>query len=894
VLSAIPAPVPVDARRADSAFGGSFPSLERSMTDCVCSIDLGTSSIKGGVFDLDGHALFRARAPAPPLSDWNGFITFAPDAYLDQAFSVLRELMGQVAASGQSHRVLGVAAACQRATVVGLDARGNPRTPFLCWHDTSTAEAIASFIETYPLEHYRAITGLPPSFMLSLSRILALRIRVPAEAAEIHRFALLQDLFLLRLGAGGVFCDPSNGAAMGLYDLNAGDWNNELLGFANLTPDHLPELVPAGTAVGYVSTDAARRSNLPAGAALFVGAGDQACSTLAAGAYGPDRISACLGTAGVFNQTVTEPDTRAEDPWYCLPHAVPGFFVREGIVPSVGSSFEWIVRTTGIGDVRALDAEARRSPLGANGLRFLPFLSGIGTPEYAASMAGSFQEIRASHTRADLVRAVIEGVALEIRRVLGVLDPTQASGIVISGNACRSQMFTETLAELSHGRLLAPDDHDLSLRGAALIAATGLGRFASLAEACAHAGGRLTTVRAAERDERTEGLFTDYQSRVAGALTGSVVAPALVENLGFPRSTRRKVDEMIRKSLKLGRVAFYCYRLDGTITYMDRAALRIIDCEDRYPDPSALVGVNLRDLIEYVQPEGQLRQAILASGEAVRYEYHFRTLTGRDRWTLHDSFLDTDPETEEPIIYAMVLDITEKKLAALEIEQSRTRLRELAQRLLAAREQERAQLAGELHDGIAQNLFALRMYLTSLARPVLKSEDLSKGVSLIDAELDRTLSSVVSLIETLRQSVFRELGLVTAMDQELREIAANTPFHVSLRVDGDREIFSHTPLENGLFRIFRAATANSVGHSGGSRIDAMLTVTPDTIEMVVADDGVGLPRHATTRPQGLELLAIEEGALSLNGEARFEANTPHGTIIRVRVPRPGSGSDQRK
>jgi xylulokinase len=866
------------------------------MTDCVCSIDLGTTWIKGGVFDLDGQALFRARAPAPTLSVWNGFTSFAPDAYIDQAFAVLRELMGKVEAGGQSHQILAIAPASQRATVVGLDAQGNPRTPFLCWHDTSAEEAVDSFARNFRVQRYRAITGMPPSYMLSLFKILALRKRVPDVAAAIRGFALLQDLFLLRLGADGIHCDASNAAAMGLYDLKAGGWSRELLDLAGLSSGQLPEVLAAGTVVGHVSAESSRRSHLPVGVPLVLGAADQACSTLAAGALDPGRISICLGTAGIFNQPVAEPGGRADDPWYYLPHAVPGLFVREGIVPSVGSSFEWIVRTTGLGAVGALDPEAGQSPVGANGLRFLPFLSGIGTPEYAATVGGSFEEIRAIHTRADLLRSVIEGVALEIQRVQDVLDPSHASQLVISGNACRSEVFTQTLGALSAGRLFVPDDLDLTLRGSALIAAAGVGRFPSLADAGVLSGAGVATVRQPEGRERLEALFGDYGVRVASALHGPQVGPALVDYPGFPRSTRRKVDEMIRKSLKLGSVAFYCYRLDGTVTYMDRAALRIIDLEDRYPDPAGVVGVNMRDLIEYLQPEGELRQHILNAGEATQHEYHFRTLTGHDRWTLHESFLDTDPETGEPIIHAMVRDITEKKLAALEVERSRGRLRKLAQRLASVRERERGQLAEALHDGIGQNLFALRLRLQSVAKPGIGGDDLANRVAQIDAELGRTLESVGSMIETLRPGVLKELGLVAAMRQELRNVAKHTAFDVSFGLQGSRESFADTPLESALFRIFQAAVANAVRHSGGSRIDAKLAVTPHSIELAIADDGVGLPQDATMRPQSFGLLEIEECALSLNGESRFEANIPHGTVIRVSVPQrtepPGSDQDK--
>jgi xylulokinase len=887
-----PTPLPFHPRERASVptVNGRLLSYGRPVSDCVCSIDLGSTWIKAGVFDLEGRALFKTTAPARPPAAWNGFTTFDADDYIDQAFAIIRDLMGRTVACEQSHRILAVVPTCQRATVMGLDARGRPRTPALCWHDASVGEAVASFVNEFPGDRYRAITGMPPMFVLSLFKILALRTRAPVEAAGTRRFALLHDLFLSRLGADAFCCDPSNAAAMGLYDLRGGRWSDDLLEAAGLTADRLPAVVEAGTAVGRVSAQAARQSGLPVGIPLFVGSGDQACATLASGALGPGRISACLGTAGVFNQPVGEPVIHADDPWYCLPHAVPGLFVREGIVPSVGSAFEWIVRVTGLGDVSALDAEARRSSPGANGLRFMPFISGIGTPDYVASVGGSFQEIRATHTRADLMRAVVEGVACETRRVLDVLDWAQSAEVVISGNVCRSRVFTETLAGLADGRLFAADETDLTLRGAALIAATGLGRFASWGEAAAYSGRQVSPARYPATRDRIGRVFADYGTRVARILHGTQAEPALVEHLGFPPSTRRKVDEMIRKSLKLGGVAFYCYRLDGTVTYMDRAALRIIDLEHRYPDPSAVVGLNMRDLISYLRPEGELRQRILTAGAATKCEYHFRTLTGHDRWTLHDSFLDSDPETGEPVIQAMVQDITEKKLAALEVERSRARLRELARRLVEVREKERAQIAKTIHDDIGQWLVALRMQLRALTRPGVMSDDPATRVSDIDAALGRTIGQVKTLLCRLRPAVLDELGLVAAMRHELQSIGVDTGFDVSLKVEGTVEgtvhRFADAWLENALFRIFQEATTNAVRHSGGSCIEAKLFVTADTIELIIADDGVGLPSDAAARSQAFGLLEIEECALGLNGESLFEPNSPHGTIIRARVPRP--------
>jgi len=125
---------------------------------------------------------------------------------------------------------------------------------------------------------------------------------------------------------------------------------------------------------------------------------------------------------------------------------------------------------------------------------------------------------------------------------------------------------------------------------------------------------------------------------------------------GFDRNA------VLQRAFDLAQTAEYCYLLDGTITYIDRIAVRILDLENTYPDPSSLIGRNISELLIYAWPVGRLRKEILEKGAAYHTVYPFKTLSGKERWMLHDSCIATDPDTGKRFIQAVVRDITSQKL----------------------------------------------------------------------------------------------------------------------------------------------------------------------------------------------------------------------------------------
>jgi len=146
---------------------------------------------------------------------------------------------------------------------------------------------------------------------------------------------------------------------------------------------------------------------------------------------------------------------------------------------------------------------------------------------------------------------------------------------------------------------------------------------------------------------------------------------------GSSAPTPDQLARIREEAMDLANVGIYRYRLDGTLVFMDRGALRLLDVEDQIGDPTLLHGRKLADLLEYVDTPGSLRRRVLEQGIVRNLEYHYRTLKGEDRWAYHTAFVVDNPETGEPEIQVLTRDITELKRALFGLEASERRLRTL-------------------------------------------------------------------------------------------------------------------------------------------------------------------------------------------------------------------------
>ncbi|MBI5499517.1 MAG: hypothetical protein HY907_04705 [Deltaproteobacteria bacterium] len=486
----------------------------------VLSLDLGTTTFKAALCDDSGRLLARSSLPADSGMEFD-----AGDA-CDRALRVVAALVRD--GGVPPREILAVAVASQRATVVPVGADGAASAPAMSWQDARAGDAAAEPAATLGAEHYRRVTGLPPSFLWSVSKILRFRRERPEAFARTGRFVLLHDWVLHALGVEGFVTDVANASLTGLLDVARADWSDEILDAVRLTRDRLSRVVASGTRVGSLSAVAAGATGLEAGTPLVAGGGDQQCAALGLGVVDPGRAALCLGTAAVVSCPVERPPEAPRGGFFCTVHVAPGRWVLEGIHNAFGASLRWAAAALGLPGVEALEELAAAGASG--GVRFVPHLAGAGSPEMDAGARAAFVGLGLEHDRRTLARAVFEGVALETRRILESLGAgVPVDRLVVSGGASRGALLIRLLADLTGRTLELCEEPDVTLVGAALLAWTGIGRFGDAREAALARAADVGAIVAPALDAGArDRLYAGYAGSVGGLRSAAAGAAGRV------------------------------------------------------------------------------------------------------------------------------------------------------------------------------------------------------------------------------------------------------------------------------------------------------------------------------------------------------------------------------
>lgn len=276
-----------------------------------------------------------------------------------------------------------------------------------------------------------------------------------------------------------------------------------------------------------------------------------------------------------------------------------------------------------------------------------------------------------------------------------------------------------------------------------------------------------------------------------------------------------------------------------------------------------------------------------AAGQDVSVEREFHD-DKMDRW-ISSAIYPTSMRTPEGLrVYAhIVRDIDDRRRAEQELAAYQERLRSMALELLAAEQRERRRIASDLHDQIGQKLALSMMEISSLEAQS-SAPAVAKALAQVRSHIAAALSDAKTLMFDLSPPVLHQFGLGAAIEWLLEQVAERTGLHSELAQRGgepklgdDQKIF--------LFRATQELVTNVHKHAKARRVDVQLTRADGWVEVVVEDDGVGLPASHRTRasrrlPQGFGLFSIEERLAHLRGEMQVEAAPERGTRITLRLP----------
>ncbi|WBB69208.1 FGGY family carbohydrate kinase [Micromonospora sp. WMMD812] len=434
----------------------------------LAGLDVGTTHTKAGVYRTDGSPVAQRQAPTPPDTE----------ALRDTALRLLAEC---VSATDVPPVAIGVASMAE--TGVPLDAGGAPVGELLHWRDRRAGRQAEQLAAAVGRAAFFATTGLHPSAKLPLARWIWLRQHDPDVLRRMACWANTADLVVGAL-TGTVATSPTLAARSGGFDIAAGEYRPELLDLAGLRPEQLPPVLAADQVAGRVTATAARRTGLPAGTPVVVAGHDHLVAAWAAGVRSPGQVADSMGTAeAIVTPVVALPPPTVRATGNSVGPFVDGrsFCLISGLSSS-GGLVEWLldaITPAGQPNRHAWFTDLVGPPAGPpTGITVQPYLHGRASPEPDPHRTLAFHGIRPQHTLADIGRAVLEGLCMQVRWMVETqssISGHQPDSVRVFGGPTANPTWMWIKAQVTPAPVVVLPGHCGAALGAAQLAGRAIG-----------------------------------------------------------------------------------------------------------------------------------------------------------------------------------------------------------------------------------------------------------------------------------------------------------------------------------------------------------------------------------------------------------------------------------
>ncbi len=460
--------------------------------DLLMGIDIGATGIKVGLFTPEGERVAtasRRNGPVQQPGAPEGYLIWDTERLWKAVCAAAREAIGQV--EGPS-AVKGIAVTGFGADGVPMDSAGRQLYPMISWHDSRSAGASRKLEEGIGSRRIYEVTGYHNYAINTICKILWLKENEPAVMERAHRWLMVQDYIVFRLtGEFSTEC-TINSTTMAL-DLAGRRWSREILDFVGVSEELFPPSSSPGTVVGRTTRASAKAMGVPEGVPVATGGHDCEIGALGAGVNRADTFIDITGTWEMAIATVERFEPREElfdqgIDFEC--HAVPGQYLCQSLMIA-GGVVEWIAeqfyRGVPAGKLyETMITEAQACSPGSGGVVVMPsFIAGMGPFQKHATL-GTVLGLTTATQRGQIARAVFEALCLQLRRQIGVLEGysgTNCRALRVIGGAQKNPFWLQMKADIAGIPVEVPDELEVTLRGAALLAGVGAGFDATVADA---------------------------------------------------------------------------------------------------------------------------------------------------------------------------------------------------------------------------------------------------------------------------------------------------------------------------------------------------------------------------------------------------------------------------
>ncbi|MCA9888132.1 MAG: xylulokinase [Anaerolineae bacterium] len=458
------------------------------MPNYIIAHDLGTTGNKATLYDREGRLAGSAFYAYGTEYAHTGWAEQNPQDWWEAVCNSGKKLLSEAGIARDD--IACITFSGQMMGCVPLDENAKPLRNAIIWADTRSLDQAQWVGERVSADDVYHITGHRLSSSYSLTKMLWLRDHQPEIYKNTYKFVHAKDSIVARM-TGAFVTDRSDASSMNLYDINTGVWSDQIVQAVEIDPGQLPDIHDSVDVVGYLQASVAEDVGVAAGTPVVIGGGDGPCASAGAGVVSEGAAYNYVGSSSWIALATSQPIFDPDKKTFTFGHIVPGMVMPTGTMQAAGASYQWARdqlsaqevaagKQLGISEYELMNQQAAKSPAGAKGLFFLPYLMGERSPRWNPHARAAFVGLTIRHTRADMIRSVLEGVTYNLRVIM---DAFQAQGIDIEsmrviGGGARGRFWNQMMANI-YGvpvHRLAILEEATSM-GAALAGGVGVGLY---------------------------------------------------------------------------------------------------------------------------------------------------------------------------------------------------------------------------------------------------------------------------------------------------------------------------------------------------------------------------------------------------------------------------------
>jgi xylulokinase len=460
----------------------------RAMDKKIISFDLGTGGNKASLYDINGNCLATAFVPYETKYPQVGWHEQRPEDWWNAVVESTSKLLQTSGVDKESITCLGISG--QSLGAVPLDKKGNllrETTPI--WSDIRSQMETEAFFKKVDYDDWYLATGNGfPAACYTIFKVMWYRTHEPQMFAKVDKILGSKDYINFKL-TGKILTDFSYASGCGVYNLKGWKYDEKFITASGIPAEIWPEIVPSTHIIGEVSPAVAQKMGLGSGVKVVCGGVDNSCMALGAKNIRDGRVYTSLGSSAWIAVSSEHPVLDKKYKPFVFTHVIPNMFTSAVSIFSAGTSFSWVkdnlcselveeARISGKDVYMLMNREAEKAPVGSNKLLFNPSLAGGTSQDPSVHIRGAYIGLDLKHGKPELIRAAMEGIAMNLRLRLDLLRKyTRVEDeILFVGGGAKSRFYLGIFADVFNTRIIKTNiDQDAGALGAAAIAAVGCG-----------------------------------------------------------------------------------------------------------------------------------------------------------------------------------------------------------------------------------------------------------------------------------------------------------------------------------------------------------------------------------------------------------------------------------